>query len=187
MRNALGRRIALKRPSDRRIGELRARLFQLEAAHERTAKQRKELKALRDELDDLLRRRKLVPYLDPLDVRYNAFAPQPVPTTAAVIARFGGTERYGGSFERPGAMAASPDGAHLYVLDTRRYAVLRFEPARPDARPLVFGQRGENPGQSIAIVRQTSSSLFLISERSSTVTAQSSSTNSMWTSSTFRR
>ncbi|MDA3960467.1 MAG: hypothetical protein PF961_06735 [Planctomycetota bacterium] len=64
-----------------------------------------------------------------------------------MTARFGGTERYGGPFERPGAMTASADGKYLYVLDTRRITVMRFDLERTDERPFVFGQRGENPGQ----------------------------------------
>ena len=61
--------------------------------------------------------------------------------------RFAGTEREGGPFEGPGAMAVTNDGSALYVIDTERVSVLRFNLERPNDRPLVFGQRGKNAGQ----------------------------------------
>lgn len=85
MRNALGRRLALKRPSDRAVTALRARIFALEQVHEPDGGQRRELVALRVELEELLRRQKRVPYLDPLDVRYNYFEAQPRPNASAVM------------------------------------------------------------------------------------------------------
>ncbi|WP_306117533.1 MULTISPECIES: YeaH/YhbH family protein [unclassified Roseitalea] len=85
MRNALGRHIALGRPSDKRIGELRARLFELEAVHQPTEEQHEEMHALRLELEALRRRQKRVPYLDPLDVRYSYFEPRPEPNAKAVM------------------------------------------------------------------------------------------------------
>jgi uncharacterized protein len=85
MRNAYGRRLALKRPTDAAVSALRARLFDLEAVHEPSAEQRAELAALRATLEDLLRRQKRVPYLDPLDVRYNYFEPTPRPRSNAVM------------------------------------------------------------------------------------------------------
>jgi uncharacterized protein len=85
MRNALGRRLALRRPRDAQVRELQARIFELEALHEPDAEQRDELAALRARLEELLRRQKLVPYLDPLDVRYNFFEQQPEPNARAVM------------------------------------------------------------------------------------------------------
>ena len=64
-----------------------------------------------------------------------------------MTARFGGTERYGGPFEEAGPMVATGDGRYLFVVDVDRYGVMRFDLERPDDRPFVFGQRGENPGQ----------------------------------------
>ncbi len=43
------------------------------------------LKTLWGELEALQRRRKVVPYIDPLDIRYNRFEPQPIPSTKAVM------------------------------------------------------------------------------------------------------
>jgi uncharacterized sporulation protein YeaH/YhbH (DUF444 family) len=85
MRNALGRRIALKRPKDERLRALRDRVYELEALHPATPEQHEELQALRDEIDRLLGRQKLVPYLDPLDVRYRHFERLPEPNAKAVM------------------------------------------------------------------------------------------------------
>lgn len=85
MRNALGRRIALKRPKDEEIRALRSRIFALEEIDRPTKAQREELQALRSELEDLLRRQKSMPYLDPLDVRYNNYEPRPERNAKAVM------------------------------------------------------------------------------------------------------
>ena len=85
MRNALGRRLALRRPSDATIRALRERIFELEALHEPDGEQRQELSALHGQLEEILRRQKRVPYLDPLDVRYNYFEPKPRPKSNAVM------------------------------------------------------------------------------------------------------
>jgi len=85
MRNAFGRRIALKRPKDRETREMRERIFALESIAEPTDAQRAELAELHTALDDALRRQKAIPYIDPLDVRYNYFQPHPEPTSNAVM------------------------------------------------------------------------------------------------------
>jgi uncharacterized sporulation protein YeaH/YhbH (DUF444 family) len=85
MRNALGRRLALKRPTDRDSAALRARIFALEQVHEPDPEQRDELIALRAELEAMFRRQKVIPWLDPLDVRYSHFEPQPEPNSNAVM------------------------------------------------------------------------------------------------------
>ena len=85
MRNALGRRVALRRPGDARLDALRARIFELEAMHEPGAEARAELARLQAELEEATRRRKAVPYLDPLDVRYKNFEHIPEPNTSAVM------------------------------------------------------------------------------------------------------
>ncbi|MCQ8184130.1 YeaH/YhbH family protein [Parvularcula maris] len=85
MKNAHGRRLALKRPSGAEINELKERLFALERIDQPDEDQRAEIKAVLAKLEELEARRRWAPYIDPLDVRYNAFAPQPVPTTAAVM------------------------------------------------------------------------------------------------------
>jgi uncharacterized sporulation protein YeaH/YhbH (DUF444 family) len=85
MRNALGRRLALRRPSDRQVLELQARIFELEALHEPGPEERAELAALHEALEQVLRRQKRIPYLDPLDVRYNYFEQRPEPNARAVM------------------------------------------------------------------------------------------------------
>ncbi|NRA29564.1 MAG: YeaH/YhbH family protein [Parvularculaceae bacterium] len=85
MRNAHGRRLALKRPSTAEVNELKERLFNLERIAQPNEEQRAEIKEVLARLEELEARRRWAPYIDPLDVRYNAFAPQPEPTTAAVM------------------------------------------------------------------------------------------------------
>ncbi|MEM7740207.1 MAG: DUF444 family protein, partial [Pseudomonadota bacterium] len=85
MKNAHGRRLALKRPSTAEVNELKERLFNLERISSPSEEQRTEIKDIIKKLEELEARRRWAPYIDPLDVRYNAFQPQPVPTTAAVM------------------------------------------------------------------------------------------------------
>lgn len=85
MRNAQGRRLALKRPSTDEVNELKERLFTLEAIAQPTAEQVEERKSIITRLEEMESRRRWAPYIDPLDVRFNAFEPVPIPTTAAVM------------------------------------------------------------------------------------------------------
>ncbi len=85
MRNAFGRRMALKRPKDRETREMRERIFRLEEVAQPSEDQRAELAELHAALEEALRRQKAIPYIDPLDVRYNYFQPHPEPTANAVM------------------------------------------------------------------------------------------------------
>ena len=85
MRNAHGRRLALRRPSTREMNELKERLFQLERIAQPDAEQVAEIKDIIAKLEDMEARRRWAPFIDPLDVRFNAFEPTPVETTAAVM------------------------------------------------------------------------------------------------------
>lgn len=85
MRNAHGRRLALKRPSTKEINALKERLFALERIAQPNADEIAETKSVIARLNELETRRRWAPYIDPLDVRYNAFEPKPVQTTAAVM------------------------------------------------------------------------------------------------------
>ncbi|MEQ1931583.1 MAG: YeaH/YhbH family protein, partial [Parvularculaceae bacterium] len=85
MRNAHGRRLALHRPSTQAMNELKARLFELESVAQPTEAEIAEKIDLVAKLEAMEKRRRYVPFIDPLDVRYNAFAPTPVETTAAVM------------------------------------------------------------------------------------------------------
>jgi hypothetical protein len=85
MRNAHGRRLALKRPSTREMNELKERLFALERISEPNEAEIAEKKALLEKLQIMEARRRWAPFIDPLDARYNAYEPTPVATTAAVM------------------------------------------------------------------------------------------------------
>jgi uncharacterized protein len=84
MRNSHGRRIALKRPKREEVATVEQELAALEAgppspgARQRIAK-------LREELELLVRRRRLIAFVDPVDIRFNRFEPQPQPNTNAVM------------------------------------------------------------------------------------------------------
>ncbi|HEU0222588.1 MAG TPA: DUF444 family protein, partial [Paracoccaceae bacterium] len=55
------------------------------AAALRTEEEREELETLRSTLDDLERRRKGIPFLDPIDLRFKRFEPVPEPSARAVM------------------------------------------------------------------------------------------------------
>lgn len=76
LKNSLGRRLALKRPTDDEIEKLET----LIATSEGDEKQN-----YINELDALLRKRKIVPWVDPIDIRYRRWEKQPIPTAQAVI------------------------------------------------------------------------------------------------------
>ncbi len=48
-------------------------------------KHRQRLEELRQKLDRLERRRRRIPYVDPVDIRFNRFEPQPLPNASAVM------------------------------------------------------------------------------------------------------
>ncbi len=85
MRNAHGRRLALKRPSTKEVARLKMRLFELEKIAQPNEAEIAEKLDLIERLREMEARRKWAPYIDPIDVRYNAFQPTPVETTAAVM------------------------------------------------------------------------------------------------------
>ena len=82
MRNSLGRRIALRRPSEEEIKKLEAELVAAEAETPPNVFRVDELKR---ELAKKLHQRKVIAYLDPVDLRYNRFERVPKPTTQAVM------------------------------------------------------------------------------------------------------
>jgi len=84
MRNSFGRRIALHRPKLSQIEELQAQITALEAEPPTEAKQ-KRLVELREEVDRLERRRRMVAFVDPVDIRYNRYEQQPQPNANAVM------------------------------------------------------------------------------------------------------
>jgi uncharacterized sporulation protein YeaH/YhbH (DUF444 family) len=81
MRNSMSRRIALRRPNAdavRRVEEEIARLMALDSPPDEIAR-------LRAEYDRLQRRRSIVAYIDPLDLRYRRYEPTPKPVVQAVM------------------------------------------------------------------------------------------------------
>ena len=83
MRNSFGRRLALKRPSLADVKALEEEIAVLEANGAPANDER--LVALKAELERVTSKRKWVAFIDPLDVRFNAYVEQPVPTSQAVM------------------------------------------------------------------------------------------------------
>ncbi|WP_366556766.1 YeaH/YhbH family protein [Aquibaculum sediminis] len=87
MRNSLSRRIALRRPGRAEMAELEREIEAREArmADRSEAENDPELVALRARLERLRRRTREIPFLDPLDLRFNRFEAVPKPVTQAVM------------------------------------------------------------------------------------------------------
>jgi uncharacterized sporulation protein YeaH/YhbH (DUF444 family) len=81
VRNSLSRRIALKRPKAGEISRLRDEI----AALDTNGEDEERRVALEAELQRQLRRTTLIPYIDPLDVRYKRFEAHPKPVAQAVM------------------------------------------------------------------------------------------------------
>ncbi len=81
MRNSLSRRIALKRPKPAEMAELQAAIVELEESGDNPEM----LSELRLQYQDLLTKSRRVPYIDPVDVRYNRFQAVPKPISQAVM------------------------------------------------------------------------------------------------------
>jgi uncharacterized protein len=85
MRNSYGRRLALGRPKQTELDEIAAEIAALEANPDPGMEIRLRIASLRQDLDRLMRRRKVVAYVDPVDIRFNRFEPQPLPNANAVM------------------------------------------------------------------------------------------------------
>ncbi|MDX8479043.1 YeaH/YhbH family protein [Mesorhizobium sp. VK24D] len=84
MRHSHGRRIALKRPKQEEVDVIARQIAELESKPPDTVI-REHIVALREELDRLERRRRRIAYVDPVDIRFNRFDPQPIPNASAVM------------------------------------------------------------------------------------------------------
>jgi uncharacterized sporulation protein YeaH/YhbH (DUF444 family) len=84
MRNSFGRRLALKRPTLKDIKAIEEEIALLEGKTAAAGEDAR-LLALKAELERLGARRKWIAFIDPLDVRFNAFTEQPQPTSQAVM------------------------------------------------------------------------------------------------------
>jgi uncharacterized protein len=80
MRNSMARRISLKRPKQAEIDAVQQALDEATERADEAAVAR-----LTHELEVLQRRTKVIPYIDPIDVRYNRFERVPKPNTQAVM------------------------------------------------------------------------------------------------------
>lgn len=85
MRNSLGRRIALRRPSAQAEKDLLAEIDMLEALPSRSAAQVELLEQLQARLDGLQRKRKVVGYIDPIDLRFDTHVPEKIRKSRAVV------------------------------------------------------------------------------------------------------
>jgi uncharacterized sporulation protein YeaH/YhbH (DUF444 family) len=85
MRNSYGRRIALQRPKRKTLEALAQEIEGLATEPALDVAQRQHLEALRAQLDMLERRRRRIPYVDPVDIRFNRFERQPLPNANAVM------------------------------------------------------------------------------------------------------
>lgn len=85
MRNSFGRRLSLKRPRPEDIAALEAEIAALEEKKPKDEETKNRILALKDQLEKANAKRKWVAFIDPLDVRFNAFTEQPVPTSKAVM------------------------------------------------------------------------------------------------------
>ncbi len=81
VRNSMSRRIALKRPKVSELEELRN---EIAALHDDGADPER-LAELEDKLNRQLRRASVIPYIDPVDVRYRRFEAHPKPVAQAVM------------------------------------------------------------------------------------------------------
>lgn len=82
MRNSLARRIALHRPRSKDLEEVEREIARLEAIEPRDDAR---ITALKARLARLSYLRKVVAYIDPLDLQYNRFERRPKPKTQAVM------------------------------------------------------------------------------------------------------
>ncbi|MFZ4531216.1 MAG: YeaH/YhbH family protein, partial [Alsobacter sp.] len=115
MRHSLSRRIALNRPKRDDIDALIARLAALEAE----GGDPEAIEALRAEIAVLERRRKLITFVDPIDLRYRQFEPHPRPIAQAVMVCLMDVS---GSMTEHMKDLAKRFFALLYIFLKRRYA-----------------------------------------------------------------
>ncbi|MCZ8099817.1 MAG: YeaH/YhbH family protein [Burkholderiales bacterium] len=114
MRNSLSRRLALRRPTSeeaRALAEEFARLTDAGGDPEAIA-------ALQARLDLLEQRRRRIPWIDPIDLRYRQYAPYPRPVAQAVMFC---VMDVSGSMTEPMKDLAKRFYALLYIFLRRRY------------------------------------------------------------------
>jgi len=82
LKNSLGRRLALGRPKEEEIEKARLLVEELESNPRSTPEM---LADARFFLDSMLKKRKLVPWVDPIDIRYRRWDQKPIPNAQAVM------------------------------------------------------------------------------------------------------
>ncbi|NIY76175.1 YeaH/YhbH family protein [Thalassospira sp. HF15] len=91
MRNSLARRIGLRRPKSAEVRELEEKISALQAKAEKrpngklTKADDETLHTLLADLEEAKRRMKAIPFIDPIDTRFNQFQQIPDPNTQAVM------------------------------------------------------------------------------------------------------
>ena len=85
MRNSLSRRLALKRPKLAEIEAILEQIRELESKAVPSEADIELLEALRERAETMQRKRRVVAYIDPIDIRYSLFQPHPQPNTNAVM------------------------------------------------------------------------------------------------------
>lgn len=78
---SMGRRIALRRPTQEEIDDLQEQIDWLKDKDSDNP----EIPKLEEDLEIMIRRSKQIPFLDDIDMRYRLYTPQPVPSTSAVM------------------------------------------------------------------------------------------------------
>jgi uncharacterized sporulation protein YeaH/YhbH (DUF444 family) len=85
MRNAHGRRLALHRPKLADIKAMEEQLDAMERELPLSEETQQRIVALKELLAKAIAKRKWVGFIDPVDVRFNSYTEQPVPTSQAVM------------------------------------------------------------------------------------------------------
>ncbi|MGC1304941.1 MAG: YeaH/YhbH family protein, partial [Caulobacteraceae bacterium] len=85
MRHSLARRICMGRPRTAEFLAVDAEIVELEAKAGLDTDEAARLEALKAGRDQLWARARRIPYLDPIDLRYNRFEPSPQPNARAVM------------------------------------------------------------------------------------------------------
>jgi len=85
MRYSMSRRLALRRPSTDEVRRLEEELNELRAKDTPDLGERKRIPKLFGDIERLKRLQRAIPFIDPIDVRYNRFARVAIPRAKAVM------------------------------------------------------------------------------------------------------
>jgi hypothetical protein len=85
LRNSYGRRLCLRRPAQAELDELSREIEARKAQTPLSSEEQREIAELGARLVALERRRAWIPFIDPIDLRYSNFRPQPEPKAKAVM------------------------------------------------------------------------------------------------------